>query len=123
MCIRDRVSQQAEKYFSRHVALVGDAAHRIHPLAGQGANLGFKDIDVLVDLITDEANLSNIRMLKKYEKCRKLDNQQVDILMSALHHAFQDNIPMFMLLRGLGMNLINRSASIKNWLVNQATGS
>ena len=118
------VSQQTEKYFTRHVALVGDAAHRIHPLAGQGANLGFKDVNVLIDILTAEnvSDLSNISLLKRYETLRQSDNKQTDFVMSALHHAYQDNIPAWLLMRGLGMNLINRSKSLKGWLVNQALG-
>lgn len=118
------VSQQAERYFSRHIVLVGDAAHRIHPLAGQGANLGFKDVAVLTDILTDESvlDLSDIGLLKRYEKRRQPDNKQTDFLMSALHHAYQDNIPAWLSVRGLGMNLINHSKLLKSWLVDQASG-
>jgi len=117
-------SQLTEKYFARNVALVGDAAHRIHPLAGQGANLGFKDIDALLKVLTAEnvSDLSNIRLLKRYESLRQSDNKQTDFLMSALHHVYQDNVPAWLLMRGFGMNLINRSKSLKGWLVSQALG-
>lgn len=118
------VSQQAEKYFARNVVLVGDAAHSIHPLAGQGANLGFKDVRVLVDVLTSEGvlALSDIKLLKKYQDCRKKDNEQVDFLMSTLHHAYQDSLPAWLSLRGFGMNVINQSALLKGWLATQAAG-
>jgi len=118
------VSQRAQQYFTRNIVLVGDAAHSIHPLAGQGANLGFKDIDVLVDILCAEhaKPLSEIGLLRTYQRKRKPDNQQTDLMMSALHHAYRPQIPFWLALRGLGMNVVDRSGIIKSWLVKQAIG-
>lgn len=119
------VSQQAQTYFTQNVALVGDAAHSIHPLAGQGANLGFKDIQALTELLCNESVtcFSDVGLLQAYQRCRQKDNQQTDFMMSALHHAFQGRLPVWMLARGLGMNILNRSEGIKNMLVKQAIGA
>jgi len=68
------------------------------------------------------SDLSNIGLLKRYEKRRQSDNKQTDFLMSALHHVYQDNIPAWLLMRGFGVNLINRFKPFKKWLVNQALG-
>ena len=118
------VSQKAQSYFARNVALIGDAAHSIHPLAGQGANLGFKDVQALVDILNEDnvELLSDVELLVRYQRKRKADNQQVDVMMSALHHAYQSRSPLWLALRGGGMNVINRSELFKSWLVNQAIG-
>ena len=118
------VSQQAEKYFVRNTVLVGDAAHRIHPLAGQGANLGFKDIRTLSDILCVESvdSLADIHLLKRYQSLRQSDNNQVDLMMSVLHHAYELSMPAWLSLRSVGMNLINRSEALKSWLLGQASG-
>ncbi len=117
-------SMQAESYFRRNLALVGDAAHSIHPLAGQGANLGFKDAKVLAKLmVNSEASaLGNPRLLSVYQKKRQSDNRQTDLLMSALHQAYQLDLPLWMLVRGLGMNVINGSDVLRDALARQAMG-
>jgi len=120
------MSLSAEKYFKRGVVLVGDAAHSIHPLAGQGVNLGFKDIDCLGQLllgVTDKNDLASPRVLAQYQKIRQSDNVQTDALMSGLHHAYQSTWPTVMAARGVGMNLLNRSSSLRRLMVRQALGA
>ena len=122
-------SQSAEVYYQRNVVLLGDAAHSIHPLAGQGANLGFKDALVLGRLMADlsrvEASskqLGEPKFLAKYQKKRQGDNQQTDALMSALHACYQLELPIWMATRGLGMNFLNRSSLLREALAKQAMG-
>ena len=118
-------SARAETYYKRGVVLVGDAAHSIHPLAGQGANLGFKDIHYLGQLIVDTENgrdLSSPRLLARYQATRQADNNQTDALMGALHHAYQNKWPLWMAARGLGMNALNRSQLVRRLFIEQATG-
>lgn len=122
-------SLQAECYFKRHIALVGDAAHSIHPLAGQGANLGFKDVQGLVKVIVDglasdvtESELGSLELLQKYQRARKQDNEQTDFMMSALSSAYQIDFPWWLAARGLGMNMLSKSILIKRALVKQAMG-
>ena len=93
-------------------------------MAGQGANLGFKDVQALVDILSEDnvELLSDVELLVRYQRKRKADNQQVDVMMSALHHAYQGRSPLWLALRGGGMNVINRSELFKSWLVNQAVG-
>jgi len=119
------VSQQAESYFKRNVVLVGDAAHTIHPLAGQGANLGFKDIQALVKILSADnvIDFSDVTLLERYQRKRKADNQQTDFMMSALHHIYRGQLPAWLTLRGLGMNGLNRLDLLKSWLVAQASGA
>jgi len=122
-------SLQADSYFKQHIVLVGDAAHSIHPLAGQGANLGFKDVQSLVDTLIgalemglDKAEIGSLEVLQKYQRARKADNQQTDFLMTALHTAYRSRAPLWQMARGIGMNWVSANALIKRALVKQAMG-
>jgi len=117
-------SQQAERYYARHVVLVGDAAHSIHPLAGQGANLGFKDIQALASMLykVESAALGELSLLERYHSLRQADNLQTDRIMSALHMAYQNNAPWWILARGVGMKWLSNSGPIKDLLAKQAIG-
>ena len=120
----DLQSQRAEAYFANHVVLIGDAAHSIHPLAGQGANLGFKDIACLASLLqnTSAKDCADPVLLQRYERVRKADNEQTDLMMSALNKAYQGQAGFWLAIRGTGMNWLNRSGSIKRLLAKQAMG-
>jgi len=117
-------SSRAERYFRRNLVLLGDAAHSIHPLAGQGANLGFKDAQVLGKLLANSelSELGSPRLLSRYQAKRQPDNNQTDALMSALHQAYKFDLPAWMLIRGLGMNLINSSDRLRTLFARQAMG-
>ena len=117
-------SLRAERYYKRNLVLVGDAAHAIHPLAGQGANLGFKDVLALGKLLhaAPPEEIGSPRLLQRFEALRKPDNQQTDLLMSALYSIYRDTQPFSMVMRGLGMNWINRSSALRGLVANQAIG-
>lgn len=115
-------SRQAEEYYRQGLVLIGDAAHTIHPLAGQGANLGFRDVISLHDVFSSGAEFGDRAALAEYQRVRRPENLQADLLMTSLHHAYRTDLPGWSLLRGEGMNLISRSASIKQWLGRQAMG-
>ncbi|NND81255.1 MAG: FAD-dependent oxidoreductase [Gammaproteobacteria bacterium] len=117
-------SQRAERYFNGAVVLLGDAAHSIHPLAGQGANLGFKDALQLVSLLQHSQGeaLADPVTLARYQRRRKTDNEQTDWLMRALNQAFRVDVPWWQLLRGKGMNFISGTAPIKAALARHAMG-
>lgn len=118
-------SLKAETYVRRNLALVGDAAHSIHPLAGQGANLGFKDIESLSELLQGAApeDIGSLKLLSRYQRSRQFDNQQTDTMMTALHRAYTNNNPMWITARGLGMNFMTQTKLIKQFLVRQAVGA
>lgn len=117
-------SLQAERYFAANIVLVGDAAHSIHPMAGQGANLGFKDALALGRLLltADKSSIASPRLLSKYQLQRQNDNRQTDALMTALHHVYRVDLAAFMLARGAGMNLLNASPLLRKALTAQAMG-
>ncbi len=117
-------SQRAEVYFKACIVLLGDAAHSIHPLAGQGANLGFKDASCLVDLLQLQStgSLSSAKLLGSYQRTRKVDNEQTDWLMHALHKAYRNNIPWWQVARGAGMRWLGSSGRLKALLAKNAMG-
>lgn len=117
-------SQHAERYCQANLVLIGDAAHSIHPLAGQGANLGFKDVAALTSLLKDVAasQLGDYSLLSKYQRQRRLDNLQTDILMTTLQRAFQNNAPLWTLARGRGMRWLSANRGLKSLFAKQAMG-
>jgi len=115
---------KAKEYVKPNLVLIGDAAHRIHPLAGQGANIGFMDIMELINVLEDSnfTNLGNIRSLKKYERRRKFENEMMSNAMTGLDGIFKNTSEFIRTLRGFGMNLIDLSDSLKSKILKRANG-
>ena len=115
---------KAKEYVKPNLVLIGDAAHRIHPLAGQGANIGFMDIMELINVLEDSnfADLGNIRSLKKYERRRKFENEMMSNAMTGLDGIFKNTSEFVRTLRGFGMNLIDSSDSLKSKILERASG-
>ncbi|MGR9107323.1 MAG: UbiH/UbiF/VisC/COQ6 family ubiquinone biosynthesis hydroxylase [Gammaproteobacteria bacterium] len=118
--------QVARNYFRDGVVLVGDAAHSVHPLAGQGANLGILDAAALAETVISARDrkrpIAGSNTLRKYERWRKGDNLAMLAGMDFLHRVFLYSPPGFDYLRSFGMNLINRGAPIKNLFNRYAMG-
>ncbi|MCI0447526.1 FAD-dependent monooxygenase, partial [bacterium] len=116
----------ARDYYRNNIVLVGDAAHAIHPLAGQGANLGLLDAAALAEVLL--AGLKNNRpisssyMLRKYERWRKGDNLAMLASMDFLKRMFTGSFGLRGRLRATGMNAINGHLPIKNYLNRYAMG-
>ena len=115
---------KAKEYVKPNLVLIGDAAHRIHPLAGQGANIGFMDIMELINVLEDSnfTDLGNIRSLKKYERRRKFENEMMSNAMTGLDGIFKNTSEFVRTLRGFGMNLIDSSDSLKSKILERASG-
>ena len=118
--------RHAIDYAIHRVALLGDAAHSIHPLAGQGANLGFADVEVLVGevsrALTRGVDIGDISVLRRYQRRRKPDNLATMAAMEGFKRLFAaDQLPL-RLLRNLGMSTLNQQAAIKNALIKRAMG-
>jgi 2-octaprenyl-6-methoxyphenol hydroxylase len=102
------------------VALIGDAAHGVHPLAGQGVNLGFGDAEALVDVLAQHrrAHCGDVRVLQRYARERAEPVQRMQALTHGLHHLFGDDRAAW--LRNAGMQFINRLPPLKAALVREA---
>lgn len=102
------------------VALIGDAAHGVHPLAGQGVNLGFGDAEVLVDVLVQHrrAYCGDVRVLQRYARARAEPVQRMQALTHGLHHLFSDGRSAW--LRNTGMRIVDHLPPLKAALVREA---
>lgn len=119
-------AQHADQYVLPGLALVGDAAHAVHPLAGQGANLGLADAETLASVITAalaaNENPGDLPTLRKYERARKGANQTMLHFIDGLNRLFSNDSTSLARLRGTGMRLFNRSGPIRERAVQVALG-
>lgn len=118
--------RHATDYVKQRVALIGDAAHTIHPLAGQGVNIGFADVAVLADEIGRAArrnlDFGDLHCLEKYQRRRKPDNLATMAAMEGFKRLFAAEAPPLRLLRNLGMSGVNQITPLKNELIRLAMG-
>lgn len=118
--------QHAANYVAKRVVLVGDAAHVIHPLAGQGVNLGFLDaaalVDVLVAATKKNRDIGFDYVLKRYQRSRRMHNQGMIYLMRSFKEGFTHASPLLGLLRNKGFDWVDNSAWIKQFFIQKALG-
>ena len=114
------------KITAQRLALVGDAAHGIHPIAGQGLNLGLRDVGALVEVIAEGRRLGldpgDAQLLTRYERWRGLDSMMVALATDGLTRLFgiPGRIPS--LVRRLGMGAVQRTPALKHWFMDEARG-
>jgi 2-octaprenylphenol hydroxylase len=118
--------RHAEHYIEPGFALVGDAAHTIHPLAGQGVNIGFLDAATLAEIIIEthrkRRDIGSLHMLAKYQRRRKGDNIAIQLTMDVFKRVFGSDNPAIRLARQCGFNAVNNSSLLKNLFMHQASG-
>ncbi len=118
--------QHAQAYVKPGVVLVGDAAHMINPLAGQGVNIGLLDAaalgEVLVDAVKQGLDPSDLVVLKRYEKIRRNENLKMMTVMDVFYQVFSNEIPPVKFLRNLGLGLAERILPAKNKVMRSAMG-
>jgi len=120
------VRQHAERTVAPRLALVGDAAHVIHPLAGQGVNLGFKDVrelaDVLIAARQQRRDIGALSVLRRYERARKGDNMATMLAMDGFKHLFGSRVPPVRWLRNAGLDLVDAATPVKHLIMRAAMG-
>ena len=117
------IERSAKEYVKENLVLIGDAAHNIHPLAGQGVNLGFSDVKELSDQLKSSSKiLGDYGVLRSYARARRLDNELMAKTMTGLNWIYKENNEPLRWLRGFGMNLINDNPTLKSFFQKHATG-
>jgi 2-octaprenyl-6-methoxyphenol hydroxylase len=115
-----------EQLVTDRTALVGDAAHGLHPIAGQGLNAGMRDIAALVQIVTEAQNrgedYGSLAVLKRYEEWRRFDNTALALTTDTFNKLFSNNNPFLRLGRDLGMGLINKTPSLRRGFMREAAG-
>lgn len=115
--------KQANQFFVSSVIFVGDAAHRVHPMAGQGVNLGFRDVVDLLKLLESKHTYQPINdsaLLKQYTRIRKADLLNMMSLTNGLYHLFESSHSMIKRVRNWGLSATNQQ-TIKKMLIANAT--
>ncbi|QIV95922.1 2-octaprenyl-3-methyl-6-methoxy-1,4-benzoquinol hydroxylase [Allofrancisella inopinata] len=118
------LQRHAKSYIQDKVVLVGDAAHSIHPLAGQGVNLGFKDVISLTNVLSESFAKGRLlgaeSTLDKYQRDRKLDNTKMITLMKTFKEVFGSDNKYLKKIRRLGLKFVDKNSFIKRIIVKQA---
>jgi 2-octaprenyl-6-methoxyphenol hydroxylase len=121
------VMQLAEHFVAPRIALLGDAAHAIHPLAGLGLNLGFKDAaslaDVLFEALSRGEDIGSHAVLERYQQARRFDTMMTSFAMDGMNALFVNDNPVLKLMRGQGLKLVDHIPQAKRFFMGQAAGT
>ncbi len=116
----------ARDFVKPRIALAGDAAHGIHPIAGQGLNLGFKDAAALAETIVEADRLGldigALDVLETYQRWRRFDTVQMGITTDVLNRLFSNDNPLLRAARSFGLSLVDRAPPLKDFFIGQAAG-
>ena len=117
----------ADEMWAPRIALLGDAAHAIHPIAGQGLNLGLKDAAALAEVLSDAARLGedigSDAVLERYAAWRRFDNVTVTAATDVFNRLFSNDNPLLRLARGVGIAAVNRIGPARRFFMAEAGGS
>jgi 2-octaprenyl-6-methoxyphenol hydroxylase len=116
----------AERYIDRRLALLGDAAHAIHPIAGQGLNLGLRDVAALAETLVDAHRLGldvgDALVLERYQSWRRFDNMTLLAVTDGLNRLFSNDVAPLRMARDLGLAAVNRMPPLKRLFMRHAMG-
>ncbi len=108
------------------IALIGDAAHLIHPIAGQGLNMGLKDVAALAEVIVDAARLGldpgSADVLERYQRWRRFDTMAMGVATDGLNRLFSNRSDLLRLVRDVGLGLVDRVPALKRLFIREAAG-
>ncbi|KKC38272.1 2-octaprenyl-6-methoxyphenyl hydroxylase [Devosia epidermidihirudinis] len=118
--------QIARSFIAPRLALVGDAAHVVHPIAGQGLNLGLKDVAALAETVVDAIRLGldhgGDDVLERYQSWRRLDTASMAAMTDGLNRLFSNDVAPVRAIRDFGLGLIDRAGPVKAALIRTASG-
>lgn len=116
----------AERFVRPRVALVGDAAHGVHPIAGQGLNLGLRDVGALAEVLADAArrgeDIGALTVLEGYQRWRRFDATALALGMDAVNRVFSNDNPLMRLGRDLGLGIVGATPWLRRRFIRQAAG-
>lgn len=116
----------ARSFIAERLALVGDSAHVIHPIAGQGLNMGLKDVAALAEVVVDAArlgmDLGGVDVLERYQRWRRFDTMAMGVATNSLNFLFSNQSTLLRTVRDIGLGLVDRAPPLKNLFIRQAAG-
>ncbi len=116
----------ARSFIAERLALIGDAAHVIHPIAGQGLNMGLRDVAALAESVADAARLGldigSPQVLERYQRWRRFDTMAMGVATDGLNRLFSNNSDVLRLVRDMGLGLVDRMPNLKEFFIREAAG-
>ena len=116
----------SRSFVAQRLALAGDAAHGIHPISGQGLNLGFKDVAALAETVVEADRLGldigSLAVLERYQSWRRFDTFRMGVTTDVLNRLFSNDIGPLRVLRDIGLGLVERLPSVKDYFIKEAAG-
>jgi 2-octaprenyl-6-methoxyphenol hydroxylase len=117
----------ARSFVAPRFALAGDAAHGIHPISGQGLNLGFKDVAALAETVVEADRLGldigSINILERYQTWRRFDTFRMGVTTDVLNRLFSNDVGPIRIARDFGLGLVDRMPKLKSFFIGQAAGT
>jgi 2-octaprenyl-6-methoxyphenol hydroxylase len=116
----------ARSFIAERLALIGDAAHIIHPIAGQGLNMGLRDVAALAEAIADAARLGldvgGVDVLERYQRWRRFDTMTMGVATDGLNRLFSNHSDVLRLARDIGLGIVERLPALKRVFIREAAG-
>ena len=116
----------ARSFIAERIALIGDAAHVIHPIAGQGLNMGLRDVAALAEAVVDAARLGldigGVQVLERYQRWRRFDTAMMGVATDSLNRLFSNRSDVLRLARDIGLGVVERMPPLKRMFIREAAG-